>query len=309
MPTVVFSQAIDNTVSFRNINSDHYVRVKYENDFFTKTDRDYTQGIYLEWVRPGLHKFPLAALLWRPRTGFITYGLALEHNAYTPNHYEYPGIQYGDRPFAGVLLLKTFLIAKNSVRGERISTQLSTGIIGPVAGAKGMQEGIHRWLNDIQPQGLGNQVHNDLALNYQVNYERQLYSAGTHFSLAGYGSARAGTLSDKLNTGLTTMLGNFYSPFSDNRGAASRKLHYYLYDQLSVNLVGYDATLQGGVFNHSSPYTIAAGDINRLTVQNRYGITIVFKHLYLEYYQSGITQEFHTSVYHRTGGIQAGFGF
>ncbi len=106
------------------------------------------------------------------------------------------------------------------------------------------------------------------------------------------GSARAGTLSDKLSTGLTAMLGNFYSPFSDNKGAPAKKIQYYLYDQLYVSAVGYDATLQGGLFNHSSPYTIAAGDINRLTLQNRYGITIVFKHLYLEYFQSGNTQEF-----------------
>ncbi len=81
LPLAAFSQAIDNTVSFRNINSDHYLRVMYENDFFTKTDRDYTQGIYLEWVRPGLRKFPLSSLLWKPRNGSVTYGLALEHNA------------------------------------------------------------------------------------------------------------------------------------------------------------------------------------------------------------------------------------
>ncbi len=56
-----------------------------------------------------------------------------------------------------------------------------------MAGAKGMQEGIHRWLNDIQPQGWGNQVHNDLVLNYQVNYERQLYAARDHVSLSAYG--------------------------------------------------------------------------------------------------------------------------
>src|SRR5450432_657253 len=52
------AQAIDNTVSFRNINSDQYTRIYYENDFFTGTDRDYTQGIYIERITPSLRHFP-----------------------------------------------------------------------------------------------------------------------------------------------------------------------------------------------------------------------------------------------------------
>jgi len=60
------AQAIDNTLSFRNINGDHYFRINYENDFFTGTDRDYTQGIYLEWVNASFCHFPLMKLLWKP---------------------------------------------------------------------------------------------------------------------------------------------------------------------------------------------------------------------------------------------------
>ena len=43
------AQRIDNTVSFLNVNSDKYFRFHYENDYFTATDRYYTQGPP-EWV-------------------------------------------------------------------------------------------------------------------------------------------------------------------------------------------------------------------------------------------------------------------
>src|ERR1700735_1116641 len=96
--TKAFSQAIDNTVSFRNIDADHYFRIYYENDFFTGTDRDYTQGIYVEKVNPYFRKFILSRLLWRPRKGTEQYGLGIEQDVYTPNHLDVAGILYGDRP-------------------------------------------------------------------------------------------------------------------------------------------------------------------------------------------------------------------
>src|SRR5271154_2284830 len=102
-PAFVAAQAIDNTTSFRNISSDHYFRIFYENDFFSGTDRDYTQGIYIEKVKPCLKKFPLTALLWKPKSGDVKYGLAIEHDAYTPNLISPPDIQYGDRPYAAAL--------------------------------------------------------------------------------------------------------------------------------------------------------------------------------------------------------------
>jgi hypothetical protein len=303
------AQAIGNTQSFRNIQSDHYFRVYYENDFFTGTDRDYTQGILLEWVNPSLQHFPLTYLLWKPKHSSVKYGLALENNGYTPNHLDFAQIQYGDRPYAGVMLLKTFLTAINADRHERISTTLSTGLIGPWAGDEDMQKDIHHWINYIQPLGWGNQIKNDIALDYQVNYEKEFLSLKDYFSLSSYASARAGTLSTKATAGATAMFGKFYSPFSADKKGPVKKFQFFLYDLPVVSVIGYDATLQGGLFDRSSLYTIPDKDINRVTFVNRWGIVVVFRRLYLEYYQSGNTQEFSTSVYHKSGGLQIGFGF
>ena len=302
------AQAIDNTVSFRNIPGNAYFRVNYENDFFAAFDRDYTQGILIEKVHPGLGCFPLMKILWHPKNSEIKYGLAIEHNAYTPDKIDQYSIQYGDRPFAGVLLLKSFLIADNFERRLRFSNSFSAGIIGPGAGGEQMQRTIHHWIKYIQPQGWHNQIQNDLVLNYQLNVEKEIYRYGNHFLISAFGSARMGTLSDKLSAGFTASLGNFNSPFSrpDN---TKRAFQWYVYFHLTGNAVAYDATLQGGVFNHSSVYTIEAGDICRMVVQDKFGLVLIFRSLYLEYYRTGSTEEYFTGIYHRTGGLQIGFGF
>jgi lipid A 3-O-deacylase len=308
LPCSVVAQAMDNTGLYRNIPGNKYFRINYENDFFTASDRDYTQGILVEKVHPNFSGFPVMKILWHPRHSELKYGLAIEHNAYTPNQIDRYTIQYGDRPFAGVLLLKTFLIATNYQRKQRLTVSFSSGLLGPGAGGELIQRTIHHWIHYTQPQGWHNQIQNDLILNYQVNGEKEIYQHANHFSISTYGSVRLGTLNDKLSAGFTANLGNFTSPFTQSV-LLRRSFQWHMYCQLLGNVVGYDATLQGGLLNHSSVYTIADSEINRLTLQNKFGIVFLLQSLYLEYFQTGLTEEFKTSLYHRTGGIQIGFGF
>jgi hypothetical protein len=308
LPGSVMAQAMDNTGVYRNIPGNKYFRINYENDFFTASDRDYTQGILVEKVHPDFNRFPMMKILWHPGHCESKYGLAIEHNAYTPNQIDRYSIQYGDRPFAAVLLLKTFLIATNFERKQRFTVSFSSGLLGPGAGGELIQRTIHHWIHYTQPQGWHNQIRNDLILNYQVNGEKEIYQFAGHFSISSYGSVRLGTLSDKLSAGFTANLGNFISPFTQSL-FLKRSFQWYIYCQLLGNAVAYDATLQGGLLNHSSVYTIADSDLSRLTVENKFGIVFIFRSLYLEYFHTGLTEEFRTSLYHRTGGIQIGFGF
>ncbi len=71
-----------------------------------------------------------------------------------------------------------------------------------------MQKAIHHWINYITPLGWHNQIRNDLVLNYQVNYEKEIFSTRS-LSLSFYSSVRLGTLGSKAGTGLTIMVGNF----------------------------------------------------------------------------------------------------
>ena len=90
-------------------------------------------------------------------------------------------------------------------------------------------------------------------------------------------------------------------------GVKKSKAEYYFYAQGRMNLIGYDASMQGGLFNRKSPYVIPGKDINRATLQADAGIIVNFRKLYLSYTQSILTKEFNTGTYHRWGGVSIGF--
>lgn len=76
-----------------------------------------------------------------------------------------------------------------------------------------------------------------------------------------------------------------------------------------MNLVGYDATLQGGLLNRKSPYTIASSNIERFVGQHNFGLVVQSKTLYFEYTSTDITKEFSSGTSASWGGIKFGFTF
>ena len=54
----MLAQKIDNMVSFRDIKSEYYFRINYDNDYFSATDKNYTQVYSFELATPSLSKNP-----------------------------------------------------------------------------------------------------------------------------------------------------------------------------------------------------------------------------------------------------------
>ena len=299
------AQRIDNTVSFLNVNSDKYFRFHYENDYFTATDRYYTQGVNLEFVHPALAKNPLTKTLLRLKDSPTKFGLSIEQNGYTPTSISNDNILYGDRPFAANIMLKTFSISTDTVHSSRLSAVLSTGVIGPVAFGEQEQRGIHRALKNIEPHGWEHQIQNDIVLNYGVNYEKQVFQYKNSLFVNTNAQINVGTLSNKASVGLSLMVGKMNNPFKQV-DKSKNNFSFYVYAQPLISAVAYDAILQGGLFNHSSPYTIKANELSRITAQGNFGFVIILKKLYLQYDQSILTKEFETGLFHRWGGVKIG---
>jgi len=297
------AQRISNTALYRNIGSPNYFRIHYENDYFSATDIYYTQGINLEYVSPAVGKLWSSKLLVHSASKENKFGISAEHEGFTPTSISHPEILYGDRPFAACLFLKTFSMVNDASKRERISSALSAGVIGPAAGGQEMQEAIHRWINAEQPQGWQNQIQNDLILNYQVECERGLFASNNYFSFSGKAGARAGTFSTKAYAGAILMAGYFDDPYA-NFSKQKLNSQVYWYAEPLVNVIGYDATLQGGMLNKSSPYTISSADINRFVFQGNTGVVIKISTWQFEYFQSYLTQEFVTGRYHIWGGVR-----
>jgi lipid A 3-O-deacylase len=300
------AQLINNTSTFRTINKEKYFRFHYDNDYFTKTDEYYSQGITFDFVHPAIKKFPLSKLLFKPYGSTAKYGMTFNLFGYTPTSIKSETILYGDRPFEANITLKTFLIQIDSVKKQQLSSAFSVGVMGKAALGFDIQYNIHKWTKNPLPLGWQNQIKNDVIINYQVNYEKQLISAGNNFLLNATAEGRLGTLNTKASGGFNFMAGRFrkrYMPI-----AKKTKAEYYFYGQGNVSLIGYDATLQGGLFNRKSPYTISNAAINRITFQADAGVIVNFKKLYLSYTQSFITKEFKQGKYHRWGGVSVGVG-
>ena len=307
LTTAVTAQKIDHLVSFRTIESESYFRFHYDNDFFAATDENYTQGYNFEFVSPVFEKNPLNAIFFTSEEFATIYGLSLEHIGFTPNRYELPEIQFGDRPFAAAIMLKSFAVSIHPKKKLRWHSSLSFGLIGPGAFGEEMQTGIHEWTGNKEPLGWRHQIENDVVLNYNFGIEKQIINMGNLFAVQAQSNLQIGTLFTNISAGANMMVGKFNNPFTSE--AKNKRFQFYAYAQPIVRFIGYDATLQGGLINVDSPYTISSGEVERATAQFNFGIIIQTKTLYFEYSRSGISREFEAGATANWGGFRLGFTF
>lgn len=292
---------------------DRYYRHNYENDFFVASDRYYTQGVYLEFFLPVLKKTLLAkTLIALPvrcsRVGkpiLKYYGMSLERQGFTPKSIRHEGIFYGERPFAAVAYFTHQLISLDPDRTLKLTTRICTGFMGPNLRGAQEQKGIHYALGNIQPLGWENQIENDYVLNYDLFLEKGLLST-KHFEITGIVEARAGTLYDDFSLGSMIRIG-WMQPYFNNLGTTrkkdARKFQCYLYAKGKIKAVAYNATMQGGVINRNSIYTIPADDIERFVGLAYYGIVLSYKRVSLEFSQAIVSPEFKNGLVHEWGRI------
>ncbi len=306
-PIYLIAQKIDNTASFRDLKTERYFRFNYDNDYFASRDQDYTQGYNFELVSPAMRLNPINRLLLQPKHSETQYGISIEHIGFTPFNIGSAQIQYGDRPFAAAIMLKSFAIATDTVHQSRLVSSLNLGLIGPGAFGKEMQVGIHKATGNTIPQGWQHQIRNDLVLNYEVSYEKQVFRYRNLLSLQTNTTLRLGTLFTNASIGFNTTFGIINAPFTSLK--TKKKFALYGYTQPLLNIIGYVATLQGGLLNTKSPYTIADREIERLTGQVNYGMVLQTRTLFLECSRVMITREFESGSSSKSGGIKVGFQF
>jgi lipid A 3-O-deacylase len=284
--------------------TENYFRSTYDNDFFSATDRYYTQGVRLELILHVFKKNPLSRILIPIKPDSRNYyGVAFERDGFTPRSIRHDSIFYGERPYAGISFLSFFLVSSDKERKQRLSTYLDLGIIGPRSLGAEEQMYIHRKLRNIQPLGWQYQIANDIIVNYKIKYEKGLIQH-KNFELMGFLEGRAGTLYDDLSLGSIIRIGrlqNYFDNLGTARFSSGRKFQCYLMFQGSVKGVVYNATMQGGVFNRGSVYTLDAGEIARIIAIGYGGIVIAYKRISLEYTKAYTSREFYTGLNHSWG--------
>jgi lipid A 3-O-deacylase len=297
-----------NFSSMITLSRESFLKISFDNDILDNTDRFYTNGLRLDLIVPALNHSPLGWLMipyWG--RGINYYGISLVQNLYTPSTTKIPGIQYGDRPFASYLYFSTFRITLDKEKRNRTTSELAIGIIGPDSYGDYVQQKFHSTvINNSEPDGWVYQVHNDLVLNYNFMIEHGIIQT-RKVDLSVNGSGSLGTLYTNLSGGLHFRAG-LLNPYYENLGVSRkrynaagglRNFQFYAFVKSAVKAVGYDATLQGGMFENSSPYTVPASGVSRITMNNSIGLSFIYCGIRADIEQFILSPELKNGYWHK----------
>ena len=189
--------------------------------------------------------------------------------------------KYIDRPFAAYLYVgSTLNLLYKDESNLKLGAQI--GIVGPAALGKPIQEFVHRAFGLYKPSGWEYQVDNDFEINLSAEYNRLLARAswadvsltsyadlGNGFAGAGIGPMfRLGDFNQLFNsesTQSTAIKSRSFTPLN------SRELFFYYKPQ--INVVAYDATIQGSLFGSKSSTSMEVTlNPERLIFSNQVGI-------------------------------------
>jgi len=306
---VLFSPVADNDfVSMITLSHESFLRVNFDNDILDYTDRFYTNGIRIEAISPGLQMGALSRMLipyWGSGTNY--YGLALVQNMFTPSTTKTGGILYGDRPYSAYLYAGCFKITNDPVHRFRQTSELDLGIIGPNSYGEWVQRSFHNSVpTNNEPLGWEYQIRNDLVLNYSVSFEKGIFT-GKNFEMLLESTGTLGTLYTNFTGGGQIRTG-WLNPWFANLGvskkqalkdAGLRKTQFFFFIRGSGKIVGYDATLEGGLLNTTSSYTLPAAEITRIVFQGSGGITFSCNGMRLDVEQFMLSPEFQDGWWHK----------
>ncbi|GAA4379328.1 lipid A deacylase LpxR family protein [Hymenobacter koreensis] len=289
-----------------SVGPDRIVAYSFANDAFFRTDYYFTQGMALNVVHPLLRRSPVNRLLLGGGNGTINYhGIKLYYDGFTPLRIQDPFIRLGDRPYASYIYAALYRVANSPARHQRLTSAINVGFIGPVAGAKGFQTAVHRWLDAPTPRGWDYQVRNDVVLGYQVTFEKQVAALPGVAELLGHATASAGTLHTFAGAGPRLRVGRL-NPYFENLGVTARprqsglrRFQLYAQGQLEARLVGYNAALQGGLLRRDNPYTLSASQISRGVLRGSGGVVAAYNGFSVEAGAAYVSPEFRWARSHR----------
>ncbi|TKC04607.1 lipid A deacylase LpxR family protein [Pedobacter polaris] len=241
----------------------------YKNEFGFKSDNDaylfygqdryYTNGLFI-YFRHATDQQKLGEKLEK-----IIYDISIGQKMYNPMSGNVPDPAKQDRPFAGYLYAggNVNLFYKN----ERIlKAGLEIGTVGPDALGEDGQKLLHDMVGFYEIDGWQYQIKNELAINLSTQYTQLLHRStkkDLDFSLEGY--ANIGTTFSGAGAGILFRAGNINQLFNSgythaviSNNAKTEKLvksEAFFYAKPQLNVVAYDATIQGSMFNDDSPIT------------------------------------------------------
>lgn len=244
------------------------------------SDRYYTDGLYFYFR----HALDVKA---GDKLKNKVLGFDLGQKIFNPQSGAIPSVNYIDRPFAGYLYAGASMnyLYKNE-SNLKIGAQL--GVIGPASGGRAAQTWVHNNFGFYAPNGWQYQIKNNVVVNFSGEYNKFI-ARDTAIDLSFASYANLGTGFTGAGVGLLFRLGVFNQLFNsastqssviaDNSVVPPNKHEFFLYFKPMANLIGYDATIQGGLFNkkNEAGSLEVTADPQRFVLSNQVGVTYATK--------------------------------
>jgi lipid A 3-O-deacylase len=153
---------------------DGAVTLTLENDTFTQSDNNYTNGLGIAWVSAAVRPDdPGPVGRWTRFWSFLPFvnddryttyaSWALAHEMNTPDDITDPHPSLDDQPYSGILSVDSILYAHKPDWTH--AWQLKLGIVGPAAKAGEVQRKLHRLIGGDEPMGWHTQLPNEPIVN------------------------------------------------------------------------------------------------------------------------------------------------
>jgi len=266
------------------------------------TDYYYTNGFYIQFVTNKEKRNPVNNLFFSLKNSDVKlYAVTLIQDIYTPkNKFYIPAQLNGDRPFAAYILLGFVKAEFNSFNNIELISELKTGVLGPAAFGEETQNGIHSLLpTSAEVEGWENQINNSFMLNYFVEIKK-FYHISKALIFSGFAETRLGLPFTNAGIGASVQIGLLNPLTKRYHFTDSDNFQIYFSFTCKGKIIGYNATLQGGLFTKSA-YTL--DKINRFIGYADIGGTIIYKSFNFEYIQHFNTPEFPDAFGHSWGSL------
>jgi hypothetical protein len=290
--------------------------VYFENDLFSGTDQNYTNGVKLSLISPNLSthvedgKIPRKLLETIHRIPFIQESgpeythkveFSIGQNIYTPADIAKSELLLEDRPYSGWLYASTSYHRKNIVNNVADfmdTVEVQFGMVGPVSFAEDTQKFVHKVFDRPSPNGWHNQLDNEPGL--MVIFERKwLFHpvfTGLGYDIITHTGGAIGNVSTYLNGGIEMRLGwniprNFgvslIRPAGSTRLSVDDNFSIYIFGAVDGRVVLRDIFLDGNTFTDSHSV-----DRKTLIADLAGGLTISYKTTMLSWTYILRTKEF-----------------
>jgi len=286
--------------------SEKMLSIQWDNDMPVGQDQYYTNGFHFSLISPELNGlFIKQILLPKKKETIVFHGLSVSQEIYTPDAYLSRVPLHNDRPYASALYATFFNI--NSIPSSHFSykSEIVLGVIGPFALGKDVQVGWHELINAHVPRGWDSQMNTDLILNYNIELQKGLIN-DENLSVILFNKTQMGTYKINTQLGSKITIGIFNDKFSslDVSKNSSKNWLANLEFQIQSSIIGYDATMQGGLLNNKNVISFDANYIERLTHSGTFALNIGFNNLLLTTSLTSLSPEFKGGKKHGYGTIK-----